>query len=87
MSPPRHAAPRPRPAGWWKRRIARVVPFVAAVAVVMPIWEQISDEDTPPHLLAAKTALAAGALSQTLAALERAGLLPTWLDSDPTNDD
>jgi len=85
MAPPKHAAPRKRTP--LKRVLARAVPYVGAIGIVVPIWGQIADEDTPPHILAAKTALAAGALQQTLIALERANLLPHWLDTNPDNDD
>jgi hypothetical protein len=69
-----------------KRAIAAIIPGIGALAIALPIWTQIADDDTPPALLTAKVAIIATALKQTLDVLEREGLLPAWLETNPTND-
>lgn len=84
----RHAVPKsPSRLRSVKRVVARTMPYVGAVAIVVPIWAAVADEDTPPQILAMKTAVAAGALKKTLDELESRGLIPTWLDTNPDNDD
>jgi len=85
MAPPRHALPKKKPR--WKRHVARWAPHVGAVALVIGIWENLLAEGSSPRLLAMKTAAIVGAVEQTRSALEAAGRLPAWLDSNPDNDE
>lgn len=71
-----------------KHLLAHLIPGLIAFAIAVPVWySTLAGNGTPESVLGIKIVALSTALAALWKQLETTGLLPTWLDSNPHNDD